>query len=171
MDRQTPATGGKIIYKPTHQSAHNFEIMSKNLRFNLVCKNCGKDFLSNQAKTKYCSVSCRSEAQRKDGWRTNPLRQYGLSCGKMGAYQELRVCMDLMLKGYEVFRAVSPSCSCDLIALKNGKCSRVEVKTGYINKAGELYPKTSMENCDIFASATPDRIIYLFKGSDGKEVP
>jgi len=52
-----------------------------------------------------------------------------LDTGSTGAFGELIVCSDLMLDGYEVFRAESPSTSCDLIAMKNGICFRVEVKT------------------------------------------
>lgn len=40
------------------------------------------------------------------------------------------VTYDLMLKGYEVYRAISPSSSCDLIALKGGLAIRVEVTKG-----------------------------------------
>ena len=64
-----------------------------------------------------------------------------LSFGQIGALGELAVCADLLSRGYEVFRAVSPSCSVDVIAQKNGKISRVEVKTGYINKnTDRIYP-------------------------------
>jgi hypothetical protein len=38
--------------------------------------------------------------------------------------------VDLMKRGYEVFRALSPACSCDLIALAGGRSLRIEVRTG-----------------------------------------
>ena len=34
-------------------------------------------------------------------------------------------------KGYEVFRALDPCASCDLIALKDGKTQRVQVRTAH----------------------------------------
>lgn len=37
---------------------------------------------------------------------------------------------DLLAAGFEVFRALSPACSCDLIVLSKGKLVRVEVRTG-----------------------------------------
>jgi hypothetical protein len=41
------------------------------------------------------------------------------------------VAVDLMRRGYEVFRALSPACSCDLIALGTGLIPlRIEVRTG-----------------------------------------
>jgi hypothetical protein len=47
-----------------------------------------------------------------------------------GAISELVVAVDLTRKGFEVFRAVDPSASCDLLALKDGVVVRVEVRTG-----------------------------------------
>ena len=38
--------------------------------------------------------------------------------------------VDLMKRGYEVFRALSPACSCDLIALGPFGALRIEVRTG-----------------------------------------
>ena len=52
------------------------------------------------------------------------------NCGNTGAMGEIMVTYDLMLKGYEVYRAISPSSSCDIIALKDSKVLRVEVTKG-----------------------------------------
>jgi len=63
-----------------------------------------------------------------------------------GAISELLVAGDLLFKGYEVFRAVSPACSCDLIAQKNGRLTRIEVRTGALNKNGSVcFPKKSRD--------------------------
>jgi hypothetical protein len=37
---------------------------------------------------------------------------------------------ELMCRGYQVFRAISPSSTCDLLAMKDGKILRVEVTKG-----------------------------------------
>ena len=56
-----------------------------------------------------------------------------------GAISELTVSANLMARGYEVFRALSPSASCDLIALKDGEVLRVEVRTGtYYEPTGSI---------------------------------
>lgn len=47
---------------------------------------------------------------------------------------ELRVSTDLLSKGFHVFRNVSPSGPCDLIAFKDDRILRVEVCTGYRNR-------------------------------------
>jgi Holliday junction resolvase len=43
---------------------------------------------------------------------------------------ELLVMHDLMSKDYEVFRAISSGCSCDLVATKGNRMLRVEVTKG-----------------------------------------
>ena len=51
--------------------------------------------------------------------------------GTKGAAAELRVAADLMMRGYHVFRALSPACPCDLIAYRDGEPPiRIEVKSG-----------------------------------------
>jgi len=51
---------------------------------------------------------------------------------------ELLACADLIRKGYEVFRSVSQAATCDILALKDGKTYRVEVKTAYRLKNGKI---------------------------------
>jgi hypothetical protein len=86
--------------------------------------------------------------------------RYG-SHGTTGAVHELMVAVDLVVRGYEVFRAVSPSCSCDLIALKGGKALRVEVKTGYLNAAGRaVCSGNTPSKYDLLAVVTTTEIQY-----------
>ena len=62
-----------------------------------------------------------------------------LTCGDIGAASEMVVCTDLLLKGYDVFRAVSPSASCDLVVFCGEKLFRIEVRTAaYKSKNGRL---------------------------------
>lgn len=62
--------------------------------------------------------------------------------GTTGAIAELIVCADLLKRGFEVFRSVSPSCSCDLAIMKDKKLVRVEVTTGYVTAGGKItHPK------------------------------
>jgi hypothetical protein len=54
----------------------------------------------------------------------------GKLCGINGAISEMMVCTDLLAKGNQVFRAVSPASDCDLIVQsQTGELLRVEVKT------------------------------------------
>src|SRR3990167_7042344 len=83
-----------------------------------------------------------------------------LKSGTVGAYQELREAADLLSKGYDVFRAVSPSCTCDLIALNSSVAIKVEVRTGHINAKGEPHCPQYSFRADCFAIALRDKIVY-----------
>jgi hypothetical protein len=50
--------------------------------------------------------------------------------GTLGAERELLVAAELMLRGYHVFRALSPSSPCDLIAYREDRTPiRIEVRS------------------------------------------
>lgn len=56
--------------------------------------------------------------------------------GNKGAAGELIVCVDLMSKGYMVFRAVHPNSPYDLIAVAGDRLFRIEVKIGQKSSNG-----------------------------------
>jgi hypothetical protein len=123
------------------------------------CRVCKKHFESSWKHQKFCSKPCR-----KSFCETPYIKPYGnIPTGTVGAIGELRVACDLMARGFEVFRAVSPSCSCDLAVIKNGKLFRIEVRTGYISsysgKRCTNIPKDSTK-LDVLAVAFPDKITY-----------
>lgn len=65
--------------------------------------------------------------------------------GTVGAVSELIVSVDLMRKGYHVFRALSAHCPCDLIAMDAGRVIRIEVRTGIVNPTGSIsYPRSGL---------------------------
>lgn len=124
-----------------------------------ICKNCSKPFkVSGNAWNKlFCTKACRVEYVGFKG------AYKGISAASVGAIAELAVSADLLKKGYAVFRSVSPSCSCDLIAMKGKKVLRVEVKSGYQNKDGRIQcAKPKQVNYDILAIVLhqKDTIIY-----------
>lgn len=66
----------------------------------------------------------------------------------------MRVCVDLLERGYSVFRSVSPSCKCDLVAMKGGVLTRVEVKTAYMSLGGKIMaPNGDKNEYDVMAYA------------------
>lgn len=91
------------------------------------CLICGSLYQSRIKHQKYCSHECRLKAGRNAYTKVSG----NLPTGTVGALSELLTSVDLLLKGYEVFRAISPACSCDLAVLKNHKLLRVEVRTGF----------------------------------------
>lgn len=117
----------------------------------LVCSVCCGNFESVQVHARYCSSDCRKSSERERWGRTS---DGSLSSGTVGALAELACSVDLMEKGYAVFRALSPACICDLIAFKDGKFLRVEVRTGYKGEADKIsFPMTPKDKGrqDIFA--------------------
>ena len=89
-----------------------------------------------------------------------------LKSGETGARSELLVCANLIKRGYEVFRAVSPHCSCDLLVLKSGITERIEVRTGYKLPSGKvMYPNRAFDRSrsDVTAVITQeDDVIWYF---------
>lgn len=132
----------------------------KRWRFQGLCAltECAKPFKSCHPHKLYCSRRCRYNAAKKDFLPIYPT----LSTGTAGAIGELRVATDLLVKGFEVFRAVSPSCSCDLVTLFQGKPRRVEVRTGHYGKNRIIYCAKPIDTgrYDILAIVLPDNIIY-----------
>jgi Holliday junction resolvase len=75
-----------------------------------------------------------------------------LPSGTTGAMSELMISADLMKHGYDVFRALSPSCYCDIIATRSDGSLRIEVRTGYRNQSGKVgFPKNTNGDIDAFA--------------------
>lgn len=95
-----------------------------------ICMECNNKFLSSIGK-KFCSKECAKLFLNKNIDRGIT----GISPATKGAIGELAVCVDLMSKGYSVFRSMSPSCKFDLIAYMNDKVHKIEVRCGITNKA------------------------------------
>ncbi len=89
------------------------------------------------------------------------MKQFGLSTGSVGAIAELIVSVDLMKRGYEVFRALSQACSCDLLALKHGVAIRVEVRSASYNKNGTIgFARSNIRGEQIAAVTHSDGVIH-----------
>lgn len=85
-----------------------------------------------------------------------------------GATSELLAAADLLRQGYEVFRALSPSASCDLIAMKAGTTYRVQVRTG------QRYAPTGKLHCSRAGAYDLLVVVDLKTGEliyDGLELP
>lgn len=62
--------------------------------------------------------------------------------GTVGAISELLVSVDLMNRGFNIFRSLSPHAPCDLVATRGEGTFRIEVKTGIINEEGRIEQPT-----------------------------
>ena len=125
------------------------------------CTGCHVVFTPRQGKQEYCTAACRGRFHNIFAPSWNP----GVPPGTMGAIGELRVSTDLMMRGFEVFRAMSPCASCDLIVIKDGRQLRVEVRTATRNIDGSRYrqarpPAKDAGRQDVYAWVLPDKIEY-----------
>jgi hypothetical protein len=104
---------------------------------------------------KFCNDDCRAAA-------LDPPRLVNLAPGEVGAVAELLVSADLLARGYEVFRAVSQNCSCDLVIHRAGRLWRVEVKTGQNRPGAAVYaPRGNPNHYNLLAVVIwPGAIIY-----------
>ena len=111
-----------------------------------TCDHCGDPLpwsrlnAANRDRIRFCSKQC-SQAHFKQQMKAAAGTEHWarLSPGTSGALAELVACADLMARGYEVFRAQSPSCSCDVVAIRDGKVHRVEVRSGYKHQDGTIH--------------------------------
>jgi hypothetical protein len=66
------------------------------------------------------------------------------------------------MRGFEVFRSVSPHASCDLVALKDGRILRIEVRTAYPNQNGTIHiGKKVTDRADHYAAVLPNKVLQL----------
>jgi hypothetical protein len=98
---------------------------------------CGEWFSTQNSVKRYCSRTCQVGRKNLERKTINNGRVNGIPTGTVGAISELMACVDLMNKGYEVFRAMSPSSNCDLIGIKNEVIHKYEVRTGNYEKTAD----------------------------------
>ncbi|HEY4710097.1 MAG TPA: hypothetical protein VIH46_08005 [Candidatus Acidoferrales bacterium] len=87
------------------------------------------------------------------------------SFGDLGAAYELAVAADLIKRGFDVFRNLSPNGPADLLVIKSKKILRVQVKGTY---AGRYV--FAQSGCDIFAAHSGGSLTYYVKEGNGIEL-
>lgn len=119
---------------------------------------CSREFSPYPGK-KFCSRKCNGQHNRR---RVQEQHHQGTDCSATGALCELVVAADLMQKGYEVFRPLSPSAPCDLVVIKDQRILRIEVRKGHDSSKGIRFGKYPKDegNQDHYAVVLTDRIVY-----------
>ena len=106
-------------------------LMHPNDSIPCVCLQCGSAIHKKRRGTAYCSHACAQEAKNAAHRERNAVPQ-GICQADRGTYGELLVCCDLLHKGYDVYRSVSPAAKCDLVVIRPPVMYRVEVRTGHL---------------------------------------
>ncbi len=117
---------------------------------------------------KYCSPECRKEYSQRRHREINPIiwdgipAKQGISLGTVGAAGELLVAVHLMGQGHHVFRALSPSCPCDLVVLKNKKLCTIEVRKGQQNRSGTCnFSHKNSDFADYYGVMLHDGVFFV----------
>lgn len=115
------------------------------------CRHCLKPITGKWVSTSrvFCGKACARLWRGGRIIELNGLRP-PLSSGHIGALHELLACADLIRRGYEVFRAVSPASPFDLIIFSKRGMERVEVRTAVRMPDGTIRTNSS-DRCDILA--------------------
>ena len=134
------------------------------------CKNCHAPIEKERARRqgKFCGPVCVRAARRRNyiDWNLRQDPSAHLPTGTVGTVGELMIALDLLRKGYAVFRALSPAASCDLAVLANGQLVRVEVATAHYNASGSpIIPRKDNKKFDVLGLAMIDgTVTYIPKG-------
>lgn len=128
------------------------------------CVQCGNEFFQKRRSQIYCTDRCGTI-----NWNKNTIRNpnIGLPSGTVGAITELFVSAELMKRGYEVYRALSPSCDGDIIAIKNNELHKIEIRSGYYylkTSTGEYkltYPKAKINGKKLIVMTHSDNKIHF----------
>lgn len=108
-----------------------------------LCLGCKKSFVA-LADGDHCTKRCRREHR--------PVPKKKADTGTIGAVGELLVSIRLMREGYAIFRALSPSSPCDLIAAHGATTLRVEVTKATRCSTGKVfYAKHDPARYDLLA--------------------
>lgn len=130
-------------------------------RSHKVCPTCDTVFPALKWQ-KYCSPPCRPTVQRPQ-WDSDR----SIDTATKGSIGELAVSVDLMQKGYTVFRALSPSAFCDLIAIRLDSALYIEVRTGFTLEGRLYFPKNHQDGVNCFAvrDRTTGALSYFTTGT------
>jgi len=129
----------------------------------VVCPECQTLIPERRLKqgAKTCSKTCATRREKALFYYSSGV-VLGIPRSTVGALSELMVCVDLMRRGYHVFRAVSYHCPCDLIVLNEEQFLRVEVRTVYRSKANGKVVGNRSHRADCWAGVliAENEVVY-----------
>ena len=110
---------------------------------------------------KYCSNQC---SMKNYSLRVGKMRTLNLPSSTVGTISELEVGLDLLRKGYEVYKPLTANCSGDLLAEKSMEFKKIEVRTGWRNQINQrvMYPTQNIRApiLAVFIAASKE-IVYI----------
>lgn len=134
-----------------------------------ICAECKGAFNPSRKDQKFCSLACARECIRKAWQAANPKTSLvTLKNNTVAEINEMRVAIDLLGRGFEVYRAAVAGMPCDMLACgKNtwlypgNEPRRIEVTTGNRTPSGALqHPRRDDSQYDILAIVVGEDIFY-----------
>ena len=127
----------------------------------MICKNCKEELSEVKIRrhAKFCSMKCYRQNKNNQYRKLNP-RMSNLTNGTIGAISELRVALDLMVKGKFMFKSVDPGAPIDYVVMDGKEIYSLEVKTGSITTSGKIMHPIVKTKPDRLAIVVGDKIIY-----------
>jgi len=127
------------------------------------CKECGQTFIPTTHHHMFCSVKCNHSFHEKN----MPGCFLGASKVVKGEVGELQVVIDLLLRGWHVFRPMCFGCGFDFLITRGDEIRKVEVKIAHKScKGGALQinlRKTNNPQYDVVATVWHREILYSDK--------
>ena len=131
----------------------------QNPRKNYLCQWC-KEPLPEKRRTVYCSETCRHKHANHKASSYNKAATLGLTGGVHGAIAESLVAIDLLKKNWNVYTAFEPTHPFDILATKNDKTIKIQVKTARFSSTGkQIKIKPKNNSHDILAIVVNMEII------------
>jgi hypothetical protein len=93
------------------------------------------------------------------------LRPSGYSSSAIGARSELVACAELMRLGFHVYRCESPTAPFDLVAYRDGRCLRVEVKSVTLKNQHPQFSWPKNAEWDLLVVVGDQADVFLFEPS------
>jgi hypothetical protein len=127
-----------------------------------TCKGCNIEFETTRKQQTFCDNECRKRYWKETQALPSVARKFGLDKNVVGAIAECRVCVDLLQRGFHVFRAVSFHSPVDIVAFRgdDGPAFRIEVRTAYRRGERLYHPPPRPGRYDVLAAVTADEIVY-----------
>ena len=121
-----------------------------------VCDHCKEPIPKRKSsQARFCSSRCAQANYRAREPSVRPWedRDVEISRTTVGAMGELIVAADLMERGYNVFRSMSPSAPFDLVAQSGDNLFKIEVRTATKSTVGTVgFSMTETDECDYYAA-------------------
>lgn len=135
--------------------------------FTLKCESCGKNFNSNQPKTKTCSLECKKERTLK----VYGIHHSGFSNNFCGALHEYKTYMVLAEQNIQVYKQFLDGSKIDAIIMTpKGTIMTMDVKTGYQSLiSGRISTPKHRHKVDLIACYVKNTQKVYFQ-KEGKEI-